>query len=146
MPHGISPPPGVACTTSKEGSNDTNRFQALYRPEHAGPNQVLQLGSGQLRALIHRSAWKGNSPKVACKVFSEAATVFSRLPCGERDIPDTRRRTVPPSIRTPSGVLPCYPLVAFSKDGQDYCPYGSPSISMLCSSTATFTFHCRSSR
>ena len=28
-----------------------------------------------------------------------------------------------PSIRTPSGVFSCYPLVARSKDGQDYCPY-----------------------
>jgi hypothetical protein len=39
--------------------------------------------------------------------FSEVGTVFSRPPCGERDIADTRRRTVPPSIRTPSGVVPC---------------------------------------
>jgi hypothetical protein len=55
-----------------------------------------------------------NSAKLAFKVFYEGATVFSHAPCGERDIADARRRTVPPSIRTPSGVLSCYPLVAFS--------------------------------
>src|SRR5215218_10625950 len=38
------------------------------------------------------------SPKFACKVFWEAATVFSHSPCGERDIADTRRRTVPPPL------------------------------------------------
>jgi hypothetical protein len=35
----------------------------------------------------------------------------------------TERRTVPPSKRTPSGVLPCYPLVALSKASQDCSPY-----------------------
>src|SRR5215203_1365696 len=63
MPHGISPPPGVACTTNKEGSKDTNRFQALYRPEHAALKQGLRRGSGRLSALIHRGAWNRNSRK-----------------------------------------------------------------------------------
>src|SRR5919107_4709154 len=53
------PPPGIACTTSRDGSKDTNRFQALYRLKHAALKQGLRRGSGQLRALIHRSAWKG---------------------------------------------------------------------------------------
>src|SRR5215217_1586948 len=43
--------------------------------------------------LIHPSAWKVNSQKFACNVLSEAATVFSHLPCGQRYIADTRRRT-----------------------------------------------------
>src|SRR5829696_2378507 len=55
------PPPGIACTISGDGSKDTNRFQALYRLEHAAPNQGLRRGSGQLSALIHRSAWNGRS-------------------------------------------------------------------------------------
>jgi hypothetical protein len=33
----VYPPPGFACTTSREGSKDADRFQALYRPEHAVP-------------------------------------------------------------------------------------------------------------
>ena len=65
------PPPGVACTTNKESSKDTNRFQALYRPEHAALKQGLRRGSGQLSALIHRSAWKGNSANFALTAFSE---------------------------------------------------------------------------
>src|SRR5215203_2194792 len=83
MPHGISPPPGVACTTNKEGSKDTNRFQALYRPEHAALKQGLRRGSGQLSALIHRGAWNRNSAKFAITEFSQAATVFSDPPCGK---------------------------------------------------------------
>src|SRR5215212_59324 len=76
MPHGTSPPPGVACTTNKEGSKDTNRFQALYRPEHAALKQGLRRGSGQLSALIHRGAWKGNSRKLPCRiVYSPEAGV-----------------------------------------------------------------------
>src|SRR5215211_3302952 len=47
---------------------------------------------------IHRSAWNRNSAKFACKEFSQAATVFSDPPMWERDIPDTRRRTVPPPL------------------------------------------------
>jgi hypothetical protein len=62
---------------------------------------------------IQRSAWKVDSANFRFTEFSEVTTVFSRSPCGERDILDTRRRTVPPP-RTPSGVFGCYPLVARS--------------------------------
>src|ERR671913_2537244 len=60
-------------------------------------------------AFIHPSSWNRNSRKLnfAFTEFSEVATVFRGPLCGERDIPDTRRRTVPPPIRSPSGVLPC---------------------------------------
>src|SRR5215217_4074311 len=73
MPHGISPPPGIACTTSRDASKDTNRFQALYRPEHAALKQSLRRGSGQLAALIHRSAWNRNSANFAFWGFSEVS-------------------------------------------------------------------------
>src|ERR687893_2340296 len=63
------PPPGIACTTSGDGSKDTNRFQVLYRLKHAALKQGLRRGSGQLRALIHRSAWKGNSQKFICRIL-----------------------------------------------------------------------------
>ena len=59
--------------------------------------------------------------------------MFSHLPCGGRDIADTRRRTVPPpSIRTPSGVFSCYPLV-WSLLGLKICCFGmhSPTESRL---------------
>src|SRR5215217_7190246 len=55
------PPPGSACTTSRDGSKDTNRFQAHYRPEHDAPSQGLQRGSGQLSALILPSERKGHT-------------------------------------------------------------------------------------
>src|SRR5215216_7037032 len=48
--------------------------------------------------LFSKQFRKMNSPKFACKVFWEAATVFSHSPCGERDIADTRRWTVPPPL------------------------------------------------
>src|SRR5215217_1872623 len=82
MPHGISPPPGVACTTNKEGSKDTKRFQALYRPEHVALKQGLRRGSGQLSALIHPSAWKGNSRKFAvASDSSRQRQSFDNSPC-----------------------------------------------------------------
>src|SRR5215216_8171223 len=42
------------------------------------------------------SPWKIKSQKFGRKVFLEAAAVFSHSPCGERDIADTKRRTIPP--------------------------------------------------
>jgi hypothetical protein len=52
-----------------EASKDTNRFQALYRLKHAALKQGLRRGSGQLSALIHRSAWKWNSRKSISSVL-----------------------------------------------------------------------------
>jgi hypothetical protein len=51
-----------------EASKDTNRFHALYRLKHAALKQGLRRGSGQLSALIHRSAWKGNSQKSISRI------------------------------------------------------------------------------
>src|SRR5215211_1638046 len=84
MPHGISPPPGVACTTKKEGSKDTNRFQALYRPEHAALKQGLRRGSGQLSALIHRGAWNRNSANFAFWAFCEVRRYGVLRSCSSR--------------------------------------------------------------
>jgi hypothetical protein len=67
------PPPGVACTTNKESSKDTNRFQALYRLKHAALKQGLRRGSGQLSALIQRSAWKLNSRKFMVAISARVA-------------------------------------------------------------------------
>jgi hypothetical protein len=51
-------------------------------------------------SLLHlRSAWKVSSANYfALTEFSELVTVFSHPPCGERDVADTRRRTVPPPL------------------------------------------------
>ena len=67
---------------------------------------------------MHPSAWKVDSQEFACKVFSEVATVFSRPPCGERDIADTRRRTVPPPLEARPAFLVFTLLVACSKAGK----------------------------
>src|SRR5215212_4529527 len=63
----VYPPPGFACTTSREGSKDAERFQAPF----IGPSvprlaRVPKRGSVQLQTLIHLSAWKVNSPKFGC--------------------------------------------------------------------------------
>src|SRR5215216_3777740 len=58
---------------------------------------------------------EGVFSEVRLNGFSDATTVFSYPPCGERDIVDTRRRTVSPSIRTPSGVFSCCPQGPFLK-------------------------------
>jgi hypothetical protein len=54
-----------------EASKDTNRFQALYRLKHAALKQGLRRGSGQLSALIHRSAWNRISANFTFKAFCE---------------------------------------------------------------------------
>jgi hypothetical protein len=76
--------------------------------------------SGQV-ALIHPSVWKEDSLKFACNGFSEAATVFRHAPMwGKRH----SRYTAPdgsPSIRTPSGVFSCCPLVTCSNGREDCC-------------------------
>jgi transposase len=56
----------------------------------------------------------GCSPKFGKEFSEEVGTVFILPPSRERGIADTRRRTAPPSMRTPSGVLRCYTLVVRS--------------------------------
>src|SRR5215216_7904420 len=70
------------------------------------------------RDYFHTSAWKGNSAKFVRWAFSEIATVFRGPPCGERDIADTRRRTVPPPLEPRPASLVFTLLVARSKAGK----------------------------
>jgi hypothetical protein len=51
-------------------------------------------------ALYSPERVEGGSAKLDFRFteFYEVATVFIRLPCGERYIADTRRRTVPPPL------------------------------------------------
>jgi len=56
------------------------------------------------------------SPNLVEGVFSEVGAVFSLAPCGERGTQEYRTPDAPPP-EYPSGVLPCYPLVALLKSG-----------------------------
>ena len=72
--------------TPEGGHNTGSSIDLLCTPRRENPLSV------------NKSAHKWNSANFACTEFSEAATEFSHAPCGERDIPDTRRRTVPPPL------------------------------------------------
>src|SRR5215213_265249 len=73
------------------------------------------------------------SPNLVEGVFSEVGAVFSLAPCGERGTQEYRTPDDPPP-EYPSGVLPCYPLVALLKSGYgSSCPYSPKCLEgMIC--------------
>jgi hypothetical protein len=58
----------------------------------------LSVPTGVQLALISPKLVQSRFSEVRLNGFSEATTVFRGSPCGERDIADTRRRTVPPPL------------------------------------------------
>jgi hypothetical protein len=98
-----------------------NNAPTLIWPVCGAPNGSKRSVSAALRATprarprLFRQSLQGE--------FSEIGTVFSHPPCGERDIADTRRRTVPLQENPVRRSLSCYPLVARSKASQHCCSY-----------------------
>jgi hypothetical protein len=86
---------GQGCVGPSRGFRDTNL--------------PLSVPTGVQPALISPKLVQSRFSEVRLNGFSEATTVFRGPPCGERDIADTRRRTVPPPLEPRPAFFLCLP-------------------------------------